>query len=91
MKRCRIRHVHAAPGEHIRVHRRPVSRPARTAGRFALLTNSLGPVGAVVAVAVAGWAACQLLAFVMGLVVVALKALLVLIAVRLGWALFASR
>ena len=84
MKRLKIRHIHARPDEHVRVHRPPPA-PANLLGG---LLGFLGPMGALAGGVLAVWAAFKLVAFVLGLIAALLKVVCVLLVAYFAFRLF---
>ena len=89
MEQTFVRHVHAAPHEHIHVHRAGNRR--RPTGLGGGLVAALGPVGAVIAAGFAVRGLFELLAFVLGLVVILLKGLCVLLVMFFAFRLLTGK
>ncbi len=89
MEQTFVRHVHAAPHEHIHVHRAGNRR--HPTGLGGGLVAALGPVGAVIAAGFAVWGLFELLAFVLGLVVILLKGLCVLLVMFFAFRLLTGK
>lgn len=93
MKRPHVRHVHARPDEHVRVHRdqHRVPPPVRGSGLVGWaggLLAALGPLGALVAAGVALWLVVH---FVMGLLVVVLWVSAISLVARFAFKILGDR
>ena len=86
MTRPHVRHIHARPDEHVRVHRAPPG-PGNWVG--ALLAG-LGPVATLVAGVAAIWAVFKLVAFVLALITALLKGLCVLLVAYFAFRILAD-
>lgn len=91
MKRPHVRHIHARPDEHVRVHRAPPAPPPPGPGNWVgALLAGLGPVATLVAGVAAVWAVFKLVAFVLGLITALLQGLCVLLVAYFAFRILAD-